>query len=448
MHPTAYPIKFFNTTYFAIFALWTALWLSLNAESATSEDPVLFIFHQCRLLLPYGAAIAGVFWIFKLRVMPEFQIWQVGVLGYAGTVLISSFIAGLEYQNIHFHAAMVCAIVVTICVNAVSRDLKQPDEKHIILTLMFAGFSLLAITFTVFFLRDLVVAIQHNIYYGYAVHGVMPVSLGMEAPRATGNARTAAILGLFCLISYCFGILKHRVFYFVACFCLTAVIFYQARASMVALIFTIGLLLKIIPTSCRPSLLDSMKFCVIVVSMFLTIWLVIHLPNYFEQSTTLSDKPQLFRNLIGVDSFSGGRFDFWVSGLEAFFGSPYFGLGGQADRLHIDHNVSSLVLYILMCGGIMGLAFAVITVLRPIKLIWSLTRCQPVLERDPESGITVSAVAIFVFLSVRGIFENSYSLFNIDFVLVVPVVWFLHLQHKKMQDCKSGNNLQDRAPIQ
>ena len=125
----------------------------LNAESATSENRVLSIFHQCRLLLPYGAAIAGVFWIYKRRLVPELQIWQLGALGYAGTVLISSFIAGLEYQNFHFHAAMVCAIVVTICVNAVSRDLKQPDEKQIILILMFAGFSLLAIAFTVFFIR-------------------------------------------------------------------------------------------------------------------------------------------------------------------------------------------------------------------------------------------------------------------------------------------------------
>jgi hypothetical protein len=448
MRSYAYPITFFNTTYFAILALWAALWLSLNAESATSEDQILVIFHQCRLLLPYGAALVGVFWICKLRAMPRFQIWQVGVLGYAGTVLISSVIAGIEYQNFHFHAAMVCATIVTICVNTLAHNSKHLEEKQIVLTLMFAGLVLLAAAFTIFFLRDLVVAMQHNIYNGYAVHGMVPETIGMEAPRPTGNARTAVIIGLFCLISYCFGIFKHRVFYFVACFCLTAVIFYQARASMVALAITIGLLLQIIPTNCRPSLLDSIKFCVIVVSMLLTIWLVIHLPNHFEQSTTFSDKPRLFRDLIGVDSFSNGRFDFWVSGLEAFFGSPYFGLGGQADRLHIDHNVSSLLLYILMCGGIMGLAFAVVTVLRPIKLIWSLTRCKSILKRDPESGITISAIAIFVFLSVRGIFENSYSLFNIDFLLVMPVVWHLHLQHKKMRGYKSGNNLPDRASIQ
>ena len=180
----------------------------------------------------------------------------------------------------------------------------------------------------------------------------------------------------------------------------------------------------------------------IVASMLITIWLVIHLPSYFEQSPAPvrmhPSNSSLFRNLMEVDSFSGGRFDFWASGVETFFGSFYFGLGGQADRLHINHNVSSLLLYSDV-WGITGLVFAAMTVLRPIKLIWSLIRCQSNIKRDPESGITLLAVAIFVFLSAR-IFENSYNLFNIDFLLIVPVVWQLHLQHKKMSSYKSEKN--------
>ena len=452
----SYSIKFFNTTYFVIFALWAALWLSLNAESATSEDQILLFFHKCRLLFPYCAALVGIFWICYLKAMPRLQIWQLGALGYAGTVLTSSLIAGLEYQNLHFHAAMVCTIIVTMCVNAVAHNLKQVNEKQIILTLMFTGLALFTTAFTIFFLRDLSVAIQHNIL-GYAIHGKMPEYFGMEAPRPTGNSRTAAVIGLFCLISYCFGMLRHRIFYLVACFCFAAVIFYEARASMIALAITTGLVLKIIPANCRPNLLDSIKFFGIVVSMLVTIWLVIYLPtlpSHLEQSTTFSlliDDPDAdyrrlkLRSLMPIDSFSGGRLGFWPSGIEAFFSSPYFGLGGQADRRHIDHNVSSLLLYILMCGGIIGLVFAAMTVLRPIRFIWSLTQHQSIFKDDSELGTTLSAVAIFAFLSIRGAFENSYSLFNIDFLLIVPVVWHLHLQHQKMQNHKPSNSLLDKA---
>ena len=53
--------------------------------------------------------------------------------------------------------------------------------------------------------------------------------------------------------------------------------------------------------------------------------------------------------------------------------------------------------------------------------------------KEPGSGMLLIAISVFTFLSARGIFENSYALFNIDFLLALPAIWYLDssLQRKK-----------------
>ena len=124
---------------------------------------------------------------------------------------------------------------------------------------------------------------------------------------------------------------------------------------------------------------------------------------------------------------------YWENGLNSFLDSPLIGLGGQADRLHIDHNVSNMLIYILMCGGLIGLIFATLSIVKPVTLIWTLSRKKMHNKNSVETGLTFCAIAIFIFLSVRGLFENSYSLFNIDFLLMVPTIWYLSLRYDKKQ---------------
>ena len=93
-----YTIKPLNSTYFILGALWAALWLSLNAESAIKDGQLLTSFNGYRLVLPYFAASVAIVWLCRLRIIPKIYMWQAGALGYAGTVLISGVIAELAPQ--------------------------------------------------------------------------------------------------------------------------------------------------------------------------------------------------------------------------------------------------------------------------------------------------------------------------------------------------------------
>ena len=437
-----YTIKPLNSTYFVFGALWAALWLSLNAESAIKDGQLLTSFNGYRLVLPYFAASVAIGWLCRLRIIPKIHMWQAAALGYAGTVLISGVIAELAPQYLHFHAAIVCTIVVTICGKTIANKENQINESQIAIFLIFTGLFILSIVFSIFFLRDLIKAAQYGIYSGYQIQPAVPQQFGMEAPRPTGNARTAAIIGMFCLILYGFGIVKHRFFYLVACICFAALIFYQARGTWVALLITAPILLKIIPISDRPSLGNVIRFIAISAGVLVIMWLTIHgAANITDTSSHANNSElsshsitsELFRDLTAKNNLTSGRFTFWENGLNAFFTSPLFGLGGQADRIHIDHNVSNMLIYILMCGGVTGLIFAALCIVKPLAFVWTLSRnkTENKNKNNVEAGITLCAIAIFIFLSVRGLFENSYSLFNIDFLLAVPTIWYLSLHHDR-----------------
>ena len=426
-----YTIKPLNSTYFVFVALWAALWLSLNAESAIEDGQLLASFNGYRLLLPYFAAGVAILWLCRLRIIPKINIWQAGALGYAGTVLISGVIAELASEYLHFHAAIVCTIMVTICGKTVAQKESEINERQIAIFLILTGLFILSIVFSIFFLRDLIQAAQNGIYSGYKIQAIVPHQFGMEAPRPTGNARTAAIIGMFCLILYGFGIVKHRIFYVISCICFAALIFYQARGTWVALLITAPILLKIIPITDRPSLGNVIRFIAISTGLLFIIWLTIHGAASITDSSKHVVNFDFFRDFTQKNNLTSGRFTNWENGLNAFLTSPLFGLGGQADRMHIDHNVSNMLIYILMCGGLIGLIFASLSIVKPLTFIWTLSRNKIESKNNVEKGITLCAIAIFIFLSVRGLIENSYSLFNIDFLLVVPIIWYLSLQHDK-----------------
>ena len=414
--------------------LWGLLWLSLNAESGIQRGEVLSSIHGIRVFFPYAAAIISIVWVCCLRVLPTIQLWQIGIIGFAGVVLFAGGIAGSSLSNLHFHSSMLCAVVVTVLGGTLAR------QKNIMLVerdviVLFGGISLifLSLVLGVFFFRDLFQAFNHGILDGYRIQPNAPNQFGMAAPRPTGIARSAAILTLALLFGYWSGALRSKIFVCAACMTSAIMLFYQARGTYVS--FCIALLLTwyLLPKLQRPSFKETIFYLVCSVFFLLLIWITILF------AILISDiGPSNQSNLSGPirdfipDSFTSGRFGHWRNGISVFLTSPIYGLGGQADRLWIDHNVSNIIIYSLMCGGVLGCAFGFLALARSVLCIGRIYS-EKIALKEPDSGILLIAISVFTFLSARGIFENSYALFNIDFLLALPAIWYLdsRLQRKK-----------------
>ena len=311
------------------------------------------------------------------------------------------------------------------------------------------------------FFRDIFQALNNNIVRGYDISAIAPQQFGMESPRPTGISRTASIIGLVSIILYSFRVLPFRYLYFGACICMAILVFYQARGSIVALLVTACLVFCLLPPARRPLIRQSLLFLAIAAAILFAIWVTIYslifikvfgvgqdmlgdvnlINHYFDVRTTQGKlgSSGVVRDFFQEGNVTSGRLGHWENGINAFLNSPLFGLGGQADRIHIDHNVSNLLIYVLMCGGVIGALFAGLCVLKPLNFIWQRFRYGTGEEITIQDGIILCSISIFIFLSVRGVFENSYSLFSVDFLLAVPVIWHLSL----CQDIKRGSTLRN-----
>ena len=448
MRPYPYAIKSLNSTYFVFGFLWAALWLSLNAESAIKDDHLFASLHGYRLVFPYCAAGFSIIWLCRLKIIPKIQIWQTGALGYVGTVLIVSKIAGLDSGYLHFHAAMACAVLITILGNGLVQKTKEINETSLILVIALTGYIILATVFIVFFVRDVVQAFNHDIVRGYDISAIVPYQFGIQTPRPTGIARSATVIGLVSIFLYSFRILPSRYLYITACICMAALVYYQARGSIVALTITACFVFCLLPPTRIPSLRQSFLFLGISAGILFALWGLIYLSIFIKVSAIAQNslnESSVIRNFFEEGNFTSGRLGHWVNGMNAFLNSPLFGLGGQADRLHINHNVSNMLIYVLMCGGVIGLIFASFCVFKPLAFIWMRLRYKADGELSSKDGFILCSISIFVFLSVRGLFENSYSLFNIDFLLAVPVIWHLSLCYDMKRHNKLRRNLVDKG---
>ena len=188
----------------------------------------------------------------------------------------------------------------TICGKTIAQKENQISSQ-IAIFLIFTGLFILSIVFSIF-LRDLTHAIQNSIYTGYNIYTIAPDQFGMDVPRPTGNARTAAIIGIFCLILYGFGIVKHKIFYLIACICFAAIIFYQARGTWVALLITAPILIKMIPITDRPSLGNVTRFIAISAGVLVIMWLTIYGAANITENT--NETLMLLAKFIGLNLMS------------------------------------------------------------------------------------------------------------------------------------------------
>ena len=413
--------------------LWGLLWLSLNAESGIQRGEVFSSIHGIRFFSPYIAATIGIAWLCYLRVLPTIQVWQVGIIGFAAVVLFAGAIAGSGLADLHFHASMLCTIVVTILGQTLAKqENTKIIERDVIVLFGCISLVFLSLVLGVFFVRDLVQAFSHGILDGYRIQPVVPDQFGMSAPRPTGIARSAAIVTFALLFGYWSGALRSKIWIFAFCMTSAIMLFYQSRGTYVSFCVALVLTWYLIPKLQRPSLRTAIFFLACSVICLALIWATLlcgilirdfGMPVQSGLASPLRD--------FAPESFTSGRFGHWRNGISVFATSPIYGLGGQADRLWIGHNVSNMIIYGLMCGGVLGLVFGFLAIARSVLCVGRIFSEKVALEQ-PDSGILLIALSVFTFLSARGIFENSYALFNIDFLLALPAIWYLdsRLQRK------------------
>jgi len=139
------------------------------------------------------------------------------------------------------------------------------------------------------------------------------------------------------------------------------------------------------------------------------------------------------RIILG-ENFSSGRTLVWSEILKFYNPKNFFGYGSQADRYETNlikeygSNASNAYLYAFLCGGYLGLLFLLLINIILIYYIYVYIKNKLYQKNNIELN---TSVLILTSLLMRGILENCYAVFSIDFLLFIICLIILQKNIKR-----------------
>ena len=147
----------------------------------------------------------------------------------------------------------------------------------------------------------------------------------------------------------------------------------------------------------------------------------------------LTDDPhkssRIFEKIAG--SYTSGRFALWKNALERYEKNRFFGYGPQADRIMLfdptdfdsGNNVSNTMIYGLLSGGYFSLTILILIYIYTAYIVLNYFLINKIFLNkfsiNKENIFVVASIVYTVFFMIRSLFENSFGVFSIDFLIVI-----------------------------
>ena len=261
--------------------------------------------------------------------------------------------------------------------------------------------------------------------------------LKLPISRSTGISRSIIIISIFllCFNSFKNNKIKNLIHFFI--FLLTTSIFLiNSKFAITALVIIYSLI--IFTNSLYKK--HKIKFLVILILIpfFLSMLIINAKVNiYSDNKNPIFDLKIKNRFLDDLDTNAGitsGRTQIWIKSINIFMSEKryLFGLGAQADRLYLvsyigtdvvkkkddilSANSSNAILYSLLSGGIISvmvlILFNYILLIRVYKYFFIKYR-----KYNFNYNLVNFSIFTYLFLLLRSLVENSFTLFSIDFLI-------------------------------
>lgn len=248
-------------------------------------------------------------------------------------------------------------------------------------------------------------------------------------PRSTGISRTFGLINIFIVIYFLFFIKKKIIKYlfYLSSFVYTSLIWLmQSRGSLLIFFASISLTIFFLKKNIKEKiLLIFILFFFPIICSEVTILAARNLNNTNTKANT-NENIQL-KNRVVKDTSSSGRLTIWEESLKNYDRNKIFGYGPQGDRfllttsekaIQYSNNSSNALLYSLLSGGYFAILIFLLIYFKILRKIYICIKKFKIFENDTDINIKLS-VSYALFFFIRSFFENSFSLFSIDFLIFV-----------------------------
>jgi O-antigen ligase len=288
----------------------------------------------------------------------------------------------------------------------------------------------------------------HDIF-GVKIRGYYDINLEYNfffeniIPRSTGISRTFGLINIFIIIYLIF--LKKKInylLYFISIIYTSLIWLLQSRGSILIFFSTTILIIylaKKIYLKKKIIIIFFLLFLPIILSETILIlgknftnatsnkYLKPTSNQYINPTSNKNLKDELLENRALSDHTSSGRIEIWNESLKLFEKNKVFGYGPQGDRFILKgsavkekfyNNSSNALIYSLLSGGYFGILVMLLICLNIILKIYICLIKLKIFNNYNKIALKVSICYIIFFL-IRSLFENSFSVFSIDFMIFI-----------------------------
>ena len=362
----------------------------------------------------------------------------IGSIGNLDNILIIN-----KYTTIQAFGLIISSIASILLIYLIHNEKNKKFEKY----LVYSSIIILSIYFIPILINLMwKYSLSTNVY---AYHEILIQEfsrdfLKLPVSRSTGISRSIIIISIFLL---CFNSFKNNKIKNLICFIIfiltTSVFLINSKFAITALIIIYALI--IFTNNFYKK--HKIKFLVILILIPFCLSLLIinaKVHIYSDNKKLYSDnKKPIFnlkiknRFLDDLDTNAGitsGRTQIWIKSIDIFISEKryLFGLGTQADRLYLvsyvgtdsvkkkddilSANSSNAIIYSLLSGGIISvivlILFNYILLIRIYKYFFIKSK-----KYNFNYNLLNFSIFTYLFLLLRSLVENSFTLFSIDFLI-------------------------------
>jgi hypothetical protein len=330
-------------------------------------------------------------------------------------------------------------IILTIANNL---NLKTFNKKIFLITLSFIG--LIAIYFTYQLINE---SIINNTKFMYFSNALMADSITFYQanPRITGLSR---MLLIFYYLFFLFLLKSHKkiIWYIILIILILLLYKMQTRGAFIGIIILYIIFFSFYSLELKKKLVNLLVLVLFPVIIFETYYFIEKKYNLFDtinfkaqEQKILTQEQNKFEQSRILYNDTSGRYTIWKNALFIINEKKIIlGYGPQADRFLFlisrinnenrniyydksgnpylyDNNASNALIYAYLCGGVVGFFLLLFIYLLAIIVIVKNIFVNKILLFKNNIWLNFSNILI-IYLGFRGIFENSFSVFGIDYI--------------------------------
>jgi hypothetical protein len=456
-----------NQLFFILLLFWSFLWASLNSYPVEiypltfeQEFNIYKLFKSIfnsRIYIPLlFTSIGLIIILFKIQIFKKNYFLIIYILFFLSQLI---GLALYDFENFTIERiylviqALNALLILYIANNILNRD---QIKKFFLINIIFL------VIIVIFYLPLIYIDyFNHENFYLYSSRTWSENFIDEPIIRVTGLARILSLISFIILLKLITNISNFTKLVLILLLIFIGMSFWGLQSRLAFVCFVITLLIYFI-------LFLRKKIFINLITIFLIIFFSIAGFNYIAKYKLKSDNVVNNRILLTINALKEGHFSnnidgiryatsarniIWLKIIKDYDYKKIFGYGPQADRYVIlkpvvdklgsgfMSNASSSFFYAFICGGYFSFFLLILLNIHALYLMFIYLKNK--IYKNNNNLVIKSTFLILVFLMIRSIFENSYSLFSLDYLLFVSsiVIFEKLLKNNKINSYKTSTLL-------